>query len=196
MQLGEIPGLILETFREPRETFRRILNLGLSIQEVWLALATVTAVTAFLFHITAMVAVRMDGNLAMGAVGPLLAGAIEFAGLALIGLLIFWGGRMFGGVGSLTDALLAVVWLQTVLDAIQVVQLVLMLILPVVSGLIGLASVGAMFWLITVFVAELHGFRSRFKTLIGIVLGLLGLGFALVPILALIGFGLPEMTNV
>ena len=61
----------------------------------------------------------------------------------------------------------------------QLVQLVVAPILPALAGLIALVSFVVYFWLLTHFIAELHGFASRGLVFLGMVLTGLAAGFAL-----------------
>jgi len=83
---------------------------------------------------------------------------------------------------------LLVSWLQFVLICLQVVQIVAMVLLPPLAFLIGVAGIILFFWLLTAFVAELHGFSSTigvfvsilivmvvFTTLFRFLLGVLGI---------------------
>ena len=104
-------------------------------------------------------------------------GAVQ--GLALTVILIHRVGRAFDGHGTFADALLVVVWLQLLMLALQVLQLIATLVAPPFAGIIGLAGFAVFLWLMTAFIAELHGFRSRARVFLGLVLTGLGTGFVL-----------------
>ena len=59
------------------------------------------------------------------------------------------------------------IWLQFIMALLQAVQLVAVLILPLLAALLGLVGLGLFFWLLTGFVAELHGFRSPMQVFAG-----------------------------
>ena len=71
------------------------------------------------------------------------------------------------------------VWLQLLMLALQVLQLIATLVAPPFAGIIGLAGFALFLWLMTAFIAELHGFRSRGRVFLGLVLTGLGTGFVL-----------------
>ncbi|NCM97616.1 MAG: YIP1 family protein, partial [Rhodobacterales bacterium] len=85
--------------------------------------------------------------------------------------------------GRFDEALILVVWLQFVLLGLQAVQLVAYAVAPLLADLIGLATVALFFWLLTNFVAELHGFKSLGLVFVGVlatlVVMVLGLAFGL-----------------
>ena len=118
---------------------------------------------------------------------------IQFAFAQGIVLLMFAGliqgvGRMAGGTGNFPDALLLLVWVQVILLLLQVAQIVLQLVLPPAAELLGLMGLVLMLWLVTNFVAELHGFSSLGAVFAAVVGTVLGLGFALA-VVFLILFG-------
>lgn len=51
------------------------------------------------------------------------------------------------------------IWIDVIMLAIQVVQVLLMVIFPLTAEVLGLAAIGLFFWLIITFTKELHGFR-------------------------------------
>jgi hypothetical protein len=103
-------------------------------------------------------------------------------------VLIHRVGRAFGGTGSFPDALLIVVWLQCLTLVLQVVQLVVNLISPALAGIIGLGGFVLFLWLMTSFIAELHGFRSRGLVFVGMVVSAFAAGLLIgVVVILLIG---------
>ena len=110
---------------------------------------------------------------------PFRAALFQWLFLALSVVLIHRVGRAFDGRGSLPDALLIVVWLQLLMLALQLLQLAATLVAPPLSGIIGLAGFALFPWLMTAFIAELHGFRNRGLVFLGMVLTALGTGFVL-----------------
>ena len=117
---------------------------------------------------------------------PLRLALFEFGMLALSVFLIHAVGRIFGGTGSLADALLVTVWVEFVMLGPQVLQLLVGLVLPDLAGVIGLISLGLFIWLITSFIAELHGFRSRPLVFLGMVVASFAAGMVMAILLVLI----------
>jgi hypothetical protein len=110
---------------------------------------------------------------------PFRAAAVQWLFLALSVVLIHRVGQAFGGRGSFPDALLIVVWLQVLTLALQVLQLLATVIAPPLAGIIGLGGFVLFLWLMTAFITELHGFRSRGLVFVGMVLSALGAGLIL-----------------
>ncbi len=184
--------LLRLTFADPRAGARRVLALGLPVVTRWQALALVVAFSVLFSQVAARLVGAEDALAGLGA-SPLVA-FLVLAGfsVAMAGA-IHVVGRAFGGRGRLADALLLVVWLHAVGFALQLAQIVLLLILPPLSPLVVLAGIVALFWLLTGFVAELHGFRSRLQVLVMIVVALLLLSFALALVLQALGLAPTEV---
>ena len=128
--------------------------------------------------------------------GPIRAAAIQWLFLALTVVLINSVGRAFGGTGSFSDALLVVVWLQFMMLALQLVQLVAFMLSPSLAGIIGLIGLVMFFWLMSSFIAELHGFSSRGLVFVGIIAVTIATGLVIgIGVIAVVG---PEvfLTNV
>jgi Yip1 domain len=100
---------------------------------------------------------------------PLQTAVLQWFILILSALLIYRVGRAFNGVGTLADALLLVVWLQLLMLGVQVAQLLALILVPPLSGLLGLAGFILFLWLLVNFIAELHGFRSLGAVFAGVV---------------------------
>jgi hypothetical protein len=109
---------------------------------------------------------------------PLRTALLQAAIWAVIASLIAAGGRIRGGTGTFADALILVAWLQFILLCLQLVQVVAGIVLPILADLIGLAGLGLLVWLLTNFVAELHGFRSLVAVFAGLVAGAFGMVLA------------------
>ena len=197
MRLSDLLILARESIVDPRKSFRALQALRLDRGTLWTGLLAVAAISVILAWSSALLAEMRGVETAIRYLpGPLATGGVEVVVLAVMGIVVFWGGRMFGGRGTFDDALLAVVWLQFVLNCLQVLQLVTFLIVPFIADLIGLAGLVLSLWMLTGFVAEQHGFRSMGKTLAGILAAMVLVAIALVIVLVMIGVGAPETPNV
>jgi len=68
---------------------------------------------------------------------------------------------------------------------VQVLQVVLGFVLPPLADLVGLAGLLLLLWLLTNFVAELHGFASLWSVFFGLVFGAIALFLAAAILLAI-----------
>ena len=187
-----IGEMIRETFRDPREAARTIMGLDLPATVLWQALFLVVVLSVLTAQVTGLMTGAYSGGgaemLLPGFLGsPLTMGFVQGALLVVMVFAVYWIGRSFGGWGSFEASIALVTWLQFLLVCLQVGQAVASLILPPLAGLIGLAGVVIFFWLLTVFVCELHGFQSSGMVFVTILVSMLAIIFALSLVLAIIG---------
>lgn len=177
-------NLVEMTMREPRAAARRILDLRLERQVIWLGFALVVSVSAALAWLT--VAAMPEGGQAFmidPSSSPMSLVLLQGGTLLLMSGAMSAGGQIFGGTGNFLDALTLAVWIELMLAGLQGVQLFLLLVAPPFSALLGIAGILAFFWVLTHFVAELHGFTHRGKVLAGIVGGFFLVGIVLLTVI-------------
>jgi hypothetical protein len=177
--------LARDTISDPRGGARRIMAIDLTLQERWLALLLMAVVSTLLTYLSLALAPQA----AQDYLGEAMSSPLSTAGIQAI--VLFAGtlavhrfGQARGGTGSLADAISLVAWLQFILLIAQVAQVVAEILVPPLAQLIGLGAVALFFWLLTNFVAELHGFRSLGATFLGVILGMMALAFVLALLLA------------
>lgn len=86
--------------------------------------------------------------------------------LSLIGV-IYVGGRLLGGTGSLEQTIFLLSWVQFLLAGISFLQILFINIQPFIVALLGLLGLVYMIIFHVVFIMRLHDFKSVFKTTIG-----------------------------
>ncbi len=184
---GYLLGMALQTIPEPRKVAREILSLGFPRGVLWQAFALFAVLSTGL-GVAATILFPTPPELAGTLMAdPLRVGMIETSGLVLTVFLIYWEGRAFGGRGRFEQALLTVIWLQYISVMIQLAVLVLALFAPGLAVLLNIFGVGVSFWILSHFIAEMHGFRSAGLVFAMIVLNILGLAVAMGILLAMIG---------
>jgi len=194
MNLSTLVPMALETVKDPRAVAQRLVALNLGRDVLWQALALVVVLSILLAELGAL----FLGNFsAVGQdtpfISPLRMGLIQFSLLVMMVFAIFWVGRAVGGTGRFQDGLVIVVWLQFCMVCLQVIQTVALLVLPALAWVIGVFGLVLFLWLLTHFVATVHGFVSLPKTFAMIVVSSFGFAFGLSLILALIGISVPGM---
>ncbi len=174
-----------DTLANPAAAAKDVIALRLTVAEGVMAIGLTAAIATLL---TALMQ-RMLGPVADPAIQdlfsrPLLLALSQFAIMLIGGLLMWRVGKVFGGTGTFAQALALIAWLEVVLILLQVAEVVVLLILPVLALPIGLASMFAFFYLLTHFTAALNGYTSMTKTFFGIlataIIVLLVLSFALI----------------
>ncbi len=195
LTLNGLVAMAWRTVRNAREGAIEILSLGVPREALWLALALVVTVSILLAQATSLVVLGEAGGPAGLPAGPMAMGFIQLALLVVMIFAIFWIGRSFGGTGSFEETILLVAWLQFIMVCLQVVQTVALLVLPFIAGLIGIAGLVLFLWLLTNFVAVLHGFASLGQVFVMILVSAFGIAFGLSIILTLIGVTVPVVNG-
>jgi hypothetical protein len=190
LTLNSLLAMAWRTVRNPREGATELLSLGVPREALWPALALVVVLSILFAQVTSLL---MTGQAGMGGmpIGPAATGFIQLLLLVVMVFAIFWIGRAMGGSGSFEEAILLVAWLQFIMVCLQVLQAAALLILPPVAGLIGVAGLVLFLWLLTNFIAVLHGFSSLVQVFIMILVAAFGIAFGLSIILTLIGVTVP-----
>ncbi len=188
--LGGILALVLATLRDPRGTARHLLAMQLPLNVLWLVLFTVAVVSALIGQAAGMLLTAGSGAVVL--LGPLTMAGLHLGGLLLTVFAVHHIGRMMGGQGTMERSLILMSWLEIVMIAVQLAQLVLLFLLSFTgSGLPGLLVVGASFaliaWVFTAFVAEIHGFRNLWLVFLMTIASVLAISFALSLILSFMG---------
>jgi hypothetical protein len=190
--LSSILQMARDTVSDPRGGARRIMGLRLSLREGWTALALMAVASAVLTHISFILSPPLTREFFSDAMSSPIRTAILQGVVMLIGSWsMFWFGAARGGRGTLPQAVALAAWLQFILLVLQVVQLVAQVILPPLSGIIGIVGVVLFFWLLTHFVAEMHGFTSLPMTFLGIIAAMIAVGMAMALVFSML-FGVPQ----
>jgi hypothetical protein len=178
-----------QALREPREAATTLLSMGVPRSALWPAFGALVALSVILISV---------GGLAPSAVPSATAIMSPFALATMSGIAgaasvfaVWKVGASMGGTGSLQETLLLTVFLQSIIFAGQLIELVLVFVMPPIAGLFSIGLVVLTFWLNINFIAALHGFPSLWKAL-GVLL-LASLGVALVLIFAMSLFGVQVM---
>ncbi|MFM7446798.1 MAG: Yip1 family protein [Tabrizicola sp.] len=169
------------TLQDPKAATRALLAEGVPLPARTAGLLLVAVVSALLASLQFQLDPQeLDPISAMMLASPFRAAVVQWAFLALSVVLIHRVGRAFGGTGSFADALLIVVWLQCLTLVLQMIQVVANVLSPALATIIGLAGFGVFLWLMTSFIAELHGFRSRGLVFAGMLVTAFAAGFVIV----------------
>lgn len=182
----------LLSVRDPRGAARWVMAFDMPRIARWQALLLVVVVSAILARLTVTFFAEPE-TVAMGGLllNPATTAVIQMSVLVIAVFAIYWIGHAMGGKGGFGDTILLVAWLQFCMVCLQIAQTAALLILPPMASLIGVAGFVLFFWLLTSFVAELHGFASLAQVFLMIMVSLLALVFGMSVILTLIGITIP-----
>lgn len=192
-QTGVVPlivDLLRQTFARPREAARRVVAMGEAEDRgtLWLVLVVVAILASLLSHAILLVFAGPDEGALMG--GPVVTALIQCGVMATIVWAVAAVGRRFGGHGGWNGALAVTIWLEVVAMAMQLLQVVALLLLPPLADLVSMMGLGLFFVLLSLFVAELHGFRSAPLVFLGIIGTIFAAAVILSIVLALLGVGI------
>ncbi len=183
--------LARESVSDPRGVARRIIALRLPARVGWMALGLMAVASALLTHLSlAMSPPAAQEFFSDAMASPLRTALLQGLVMVISVHLIHRIGAMRGGIGGLAETVLIVAWVQFMLLLVQLVQMAALVLLPPLADLLGLLGLVLFFWLLSNFVAELHGFQSVAKTFLGILAVMVLAGFVLAIILSAL-FGVP-----
>jgi len=192
--LNQLLMMVGRSLRNPREGAEEVLALGVPRDALWLIMGLVVVLSVILAEVTALIAMATVGN-TMDITGllsnPIMAGGLQLIILLVMVVAVHRIGRGMGGTGSFEESLLLMSWLQFIMVVIQVVQTLTLVIMPPLAGLVGIAALGLFFWLLTHFVAVIHGFTSLAQVFVMILVSGFGISFCLMLILVFLGVELP-----
>ncbi|MBC7477855.1 MAG: YIP1 family protein [Pseudorhodobacter sp.] len=175
------------SLKSPKAAIRTVLNWRLSLGESALALTLMAVLSAGLMSlVVGPLPAGIDPVSAAMLTNPVYLAAVQLVGLAMISLFLFLLGRVAGGRGTLPEAVAMMAWLEGVLILISVVQVVALVLLPPLGLVLLLAGMGLSLWLVTNFVAELHGFPSLLLTLLGVIAAFVGAVIAMILVFLLL----------
>ncbi len=184
---GYLFGMALQTVPEPRKVARDLFNLNLPRETLWTALTLMvvlaTAISVFAGLLFPVDAAQMGPLLS----SPILLGLIEAVFMFGLAWAIYLIGRMFGGLGTLSDAITTVVWMEFIFLGLQLLTLILTLFAPGLAMITMLGSAIMFFWVLSQFTAESHGFASTGLVFVSILLFMTVAIFALSFVLVLLG---------
>ncbi|GKY87644.1 YIP1 family protein [Sinisalibacter aestuarii] len=188
---GYLFGMVLQTVPEPRKIAREVQNLGAPRAVLWQALLLLLVATTFLGVISSIL-FPVDPD-AFGALlsDPIMTGIAQGSVTVLTVFGIYWIGRALGGTGSFDQALLTVIWLQFVLLIVELGVLFLGVFAPGLALLLWVMGMVLTFWILSHFIAEMHGFRSAGAVFAGIFMVMIALAVVMSVVFALIGLGVP-----
>ncbi len=189
------PGDLIQTARlslqAPRRGIRVVLGWQLSPAEGWLALALMAVVTALILSlIMGPLPPEVDPLTASIFTSPFNLAAVQFLGLVCLTATLYLLGRVTRGKGTFAQALVVMGWLEAILIVVSVGQTFVITLLPPLAILVVVGGLLLSLWLLTNFVAEMHGYASLGLTFLGIVASSVVAVLAMVVVMVILaGFG-------
>lgn len=181
-----IATLTMLSLRDPAVAARFVIAAGFRRDVLWSLLLLVSIANAVLVWLSNALTGPTPEQLAQMPIkipdiifSPLFAFVFLAGALVITVHVLHWLGAAIGGEGGLDDMLAVLVWLQGLRVIAQIILLILMLALPSLAGLFGLAVAILSIWILVHFVNEATRLGSLFRTvgvllsaMVGIILGL------------------------
>ena len=175
-----------QALSEPREAAATLLSMGVPREAYWPAFFLLVVLSVLLNEVLSLISPAPP---LAPTIPPIVMGLIT-AVISAVSIWAVWKvGQAMGGTGTFNETLLLTVFLQGILFAGQLVELVLLLAMPVLAGLFSLALVLFALWLNINFIATLHGFTSLWRAFGVLIMATLGVALALVFLMTLTGIG-------
>ncbi|MEO0386304.1 MAG: YIP1 family protein [Pseudomonadota bacterium] len=186
-------GLVKDSLLRPRQAARQVLLAGLpprvSVQIGTLAIVVGTMLQAVLFRPMPDAAV---GAYAVLMSNPLLLGVLQVLFMLVTASLAVTVGRWFGGMGGYPGSIALLAWFQVCSTLLLLAQALLFLVFTPLASLLILYTMVWLFWALTAFVAELHGFERNWAVFGGVFVTLMVISIALGLLAAIAGIPMVE----
>ncbi|WP_426035204.1 YIP1 family protein [Cypionkella sp. TWP1-2-1b2] len=177
---ADLTLLLQQSLQSPRSAARRLLDWQFPASTAVLAIALMAVISAGLTGVSMLVAPeQLDPNILQMFQNPLQVAFLQGLVMVAMAMLVQGIGRMFGGRGRLTDALVLIAWTEALLSLLQLGQIVLVVLSPSLAAALGLFGLVLFLWVLASFIAELHGFASAGKVLLGLIATVFVLAFAM-----------------
>ena len=166
--LSEFIQLIKQSFVEPRTAARKVLNFNLTIREVGEVVVLAIVVSTLLTQVPSLFITSTDmvdpdvpsTGMQELSITPFSALTINATLMAITILAVYLIGNLFGGRGTIRGSMIVNAWIHYMMIIVQVVLFLVTTIVPVLAIVVIPLALFVFFWLLSHFVAVLHGFRS------------------------------------
>ena len=145
-------------FREPREAAADVLALGVPQTALVPAFTLIVVLNVILNTVSELVAPTL-----LATVPPLRIAMFVFLLTGALAFFVAKVGQWFGGVGTVPDSLLLIIFFQALFLPLQALHVLLLVASPVLSALLQLVIFVLGIWVNINFVAALHGFPGLGK---------------------------------
>ena len=195
LTFNQLLAMVGRSITNPREGAEEVLALGVPKEALWLILAIVVVLSIVIAQVTTLIAPPASDLMSNFLQNPLVTGFVQMGLLIVMIFAVHWIGRALGGSGSFEESILLMSWLQFIMVCIQAIQTLALVIMPPLAGLIGIAALVLFFWLLTNFVAVLHGFGSLAQVFVMILVSGFAIAFFFSLVLTLLGLGVTPQSG-
>ena len=176
--LTDFVKLVINTIKDPKQVALKISLVTLPPVTLWSLVVLVVIISVLLSELANwLLPVKPTQTSLILISSPFLATVVLTVLMTVMIFLTFYIGKLFGGTGSIESTISVIVWLQTTMIALQVVQLILIPFLPSLAMILGFFAGILFFWLYVNFILVLHGFTSLGRVFFGVIASMLGVIF-------------------
>ena len=169
---------------------QKAIDLNLPREALWTALALVAVLNVVLLAALQMLSpAPIAFEEQAFSLSPFAYVAIVGIFLALFVMGTLYTGNFMGGTGTLAGTLTIIVWFQAISLTLEAIQLVLVLLSPAIASIFGMLSLGALIWCFVNFINVLHSFNNLGKSIVTVILALIGTAMCAGLVLAIFGVG-------
>jgi len=158
-----------------------VLNWVITPIEAAMALVLMAVVSALLLSLSlGPLPPELDPITRAMLTSPMYLALVQVVGMFALAVSLHLLGRFAKGRGTWPQAILLMAWLEALLIALSVVQVIGVLLLPILGLVLFPLGIVLSVWWVVSFVAELHGFQSFFLTLLGVIAAFVAAVFGMV----------------
>ncbi|WBU61247.1 YIP1 family protein [Paracoccus albus] len=193
MNFDDFIGLLRLTFRNPAQAVRALQALKLPFAARWMALMVTVILSTLLMILVIKAKPDSVMPIIAGVVGqPIAYVILQLLGIAIASWLLTNLGRGVGGKADFPDVLLVITWIEVLLLSAQVVQSAALMISPLLSSLIGLATTVMIVWAAIQLLRAVQGISNPLVVILGLVASFMVTVFILSIVAAAFGL-IPEL---
>lgn len=182
--------LVAQSLRQPKAVMQQILAINVTRKQLYLLmllLVVIDLMSGLLMEILIPGAVGGGRGLSRGVAPFFILQLFTILGGAV---LVYNGGRVFGGQGSFDDCLKMTIWLNFVFFVLHFLLPITSLVAPQLGGLAFLAIVVLAFVQMTAYVMVIHKFDKLLPVVFGIIAAQFFFGIFLVILLGMLGINI------
>lgn len=184
---GALSQLVMTTLTDPAGAARQLLDLRLTRETLWIALALAVVLNTAMQTLSGLLLPETPDLVPQQLRSPTIFGALLFMVVTLTVAAISFVGRKLGGAGRFDEVMVLIVWLQFLRALLHALVLVLLLVAPLLALLLQLAGSLVGVYIMLHFVDQAHRLNSLGRAAWVLVASVLAMALVLYVFLALAG---------
>lgn len=186
MTLRDWRQLAVVSVTNPGEAAQSLMAMHIPVRALWTALVLVAIGNTMLFTLSDQL-FQAPSPLPQFFSIPFVNVLVVAIWLVLMATSIYWVGGLLGGKGTLADILVLVVWMQALRVVVQVAVLVLMFVVPILSGLLVLAAAVIGVYMLVHFIDQAHRLGSPGRAAAVLIASVLAIVVGISVLIVLVG---------